>query len=297
MKRTRYRSDLLLAVAALLLASCSVQCTKSNETVAKDVSSSLSASTGVPIEVTCPELASDKATECQARAQTGETFTIEVKKGTDGDWDWTTKGVAFGDAVAKKIMPLLSERAGVPVEVVCPPLPSGKTCQAKAPTGETFEVLITKGEGENVDWETTGVAFGTAVAENITKLYAEAHGLQLPGITCPGIMVAGGATPPMCQARVQGIDVGFEITIGPDGAISTPRRGFVVSELAAKLAIDEMAKLGIEAEVDCGPPLRLSVPNSQFTCTARDTTGDTRPLYYRVTSDDGAIEMQDRPFE
>jgi hypothetical protein len=30
---------------------------------------------------------------------------------------------------------------------------------------------------------------------------------------------------------------------------------------------------------------------------ARDAAGDTRPLYYRVTSDDGGIEMQDAPFE
>jgi hypothetical protein len=299
MKRTRYRSDLLLAAAGLLLAGCSVQCTTGNEAerVAKQIAPAIAERAGGPVEVTCPELAADKPSECQARAQTGETFTVEVKKGADGDWDWTTKGVAFGGAVAEKIAPLLSERAGVPVEVTCPAIVLGKTCQARAQTGETFPIEVKQGEGENFDWETKGVAFGKAVAENITRLYAEAHGLQLPGVTCPGIMVEGSAEPATCQARVQGVDVGFDIQTGPDGATSIPRRGFVVSELAAKLAIDEMAKLGIQAEVDCGPALRISVPNSQFTCTAMDAGGETRPLYYRVTSDDGAIEMQNQPFE
>ena len=203
------------------------------------------------------------------------------------------------EKVAKQIAPLISERAGVPVEVTCAEFDPAKTnqCQAKAQTGQTFTVEVKKGAGENWDWETKGVAFGKAVAENITKLYAEAHGLQLPGLTCTGIMVEGSAEPATCQTRVQEVEVAFDIESGPDGATSTPRRGFVVSELAAKLAVDEMAKLGIQAEVDCGPPLRISVPNSQFTCLAKDATGDTRPLYYRVTSDDGGIEMQDRPFE
>jgi hypothetical protein len=71
----------------------------------------------------------------------------------------------------------------------------------------------------------------------------------------------------------------------------------VVSSLAVDLAKKALAKLQVEAEIDCGPALRLSVPGSTFICTARDSTGATRPLYYRVTDDNGRIEMRDRPFE
>lgn len=236
MKRTLHSYDLKLAAAALFLAGCSVQCTTGND----------------------------------------------------------------ADKVAKQIAPAIAERAGGPVEVTCPKLEAAQTnqCQAKAQSGQTFTVEVKKGAGENWDWETRGVAFGKAVAENITKLYAEAHGLELPGLTCTSIMVAGSAEPATCQARVQEVEVVFDIRVEADGnAMSTPRRGFVVSDLAAKLAMDELAKLNILAEVDCGPPLRISVPNSQFTCTATDPGGDTRPLYYRVTSDDGGIEVQSKPFE
>lgn len=235
MKRTLYRSDRLLAAVALLLASCSVECTTGGEgdKVAKQIAPAISAQAGVPVEVTCPDLDPAKPAQCQARAQSGETFAVEVKKSAGDKWDWETKGVAFGKTVA----------------------------------------------------------------ENITRLYAEAHGIQLPGLTCTGIMLEGGTAPATCQTRVHEVDVVFDIQPGPDGATSLPRRGFVVSELAAKLAIDELAKLGIQAEVDCGPALRISVPNSQFLCTAKDASGETRPLYYRVTSDDGGIEVQSKPFE
>jgi hypothetical protein len=235
MKRTLYRSDRPLAAFALLLAGCSVQCTTGDDAdkVAKQIAPALSEQAGAPVEVTCPELDPEKTSQCQARAQSGQTFAVEVKKDAAGNWDWETKGVAFG----------------------------------------------------------------TIVAGNITKLYAQSHGIELPGLTCTGIIIEGSAEPATCQTRVQNVEVAFDVALGADGATFTPRRGFVVSELAAKLAIDELAKLGIKAEVDCGPALRISLPNSQFTCTAKDPGGDTRPLYYRVTSDDGAIELQSKPFE
>jgi hypothetical protein len=210
----------------------------------------------------------------------------------------TTGGEA--DKVAKQIAPAIAEQAGAPVEVTCPDLDPAKTnqCQGKTQSGQTFAVEVKKdGAAGTWDWEPKGFAFGKPVAENITKLYAEAHGIQLPGLACTGIIMEGSAEPATCQARVQGVEVVFDVKNGPDGATFTPRRGFVVSELASKLAVDELAKLGVQAEVDCGPALRISVPNSQFTCTAKDAGGETRPLYYRVTSDDGAIEVQSKPFE
>ena len=89
MKRTLYRSDRPLAAIALLLAGCSVQCTTGDEAakVAKQIAPVLSAQAGAPVEVTCPELDPDKATQCQARAQSGQTFAVEVKKDAAGNWD------------------------------------------------------------------------------------------------------------------------------------------------------------------------------------------------------------------
>jgi hypothetical protein len=235
MKRTLYRADGPLAAAVLLLASCSVTCTTGGE--------------------------ADKAT--------------------------------------RQIAPEISARAGVPVEVTCPEFDPAKTnqCQASAQTGQTFSVEVKKGAGERWEWQPRGVDFGTAVAENITKLYAEAHGIQLPGLTCTPIVVEGSAEPPTCQARVQGVDVVFDVKPGPGGATFLPRRGFVVSSLAIELARDELAKLGIQAEVDCGPALRLSVPDSEFTCTVEDAAGDTRQIYFRVTDTDAGLRLRNKPFE
>lgn len=289
-------SSMALVLAAPLLTSCSVEWTTSNDSVAKQVSSAISERAGVSIEVTCPGLAPDRTNECQARAETGETFTVEVKKDTGDDWGWTTRDVAFGGAVSEKIAFLISERAGVPVAVTCPAFPFGKTCQARAETGETFPVEVKQSTGQTFYWEAKGATFGKAVAERITKLYAEAHQIQLPGLTCTGIILEGSTEPATCQAHVQDVTVVFDIKAESDGVSVTARRGFVPLELPAQLAVGEMARLGIEAKVDCGPVPRVSVPNSQFTCTARDASGDTQLVYYRVTGNNGALEMQGTPF-
>lgn len=200
--------------------------------------------------------------------------------------------------VAARIAPALSARAGVQVEVTCPERPraQGDECQARARTGETFAVAVRKA-GATWTHEPRGVAFGNAVTEQIATLYAEAHGIELPGLTCPPILLASRAQPVECHARVQGVDVVFDVTVGNEGAVFQGKRGFVVSSLAVELAEKALAKLQVEAEIDCGPSLRLSLPGATFTCTARDATGATRPLYYRIADDNGRIEMRDRPFE
>jgi hypothetical protein len=204
-----------------------------------------------------------------------------------------------GDEVAKQVTPAVSARAGVPVEITCPDLQENQVaqCQARAQTGETFTVEVSKGKGGAWTPEPRGVAFGKAVTEQITTLHAEAHGIELPGLTCPPILLASRKEPAQCQARVQGVDVVFDVTVGDQGAVFQGQRGFVVSSLAVDLAKKALAKVQVEADIDCGPALRLSVPGSTFTCTAKDSTGATRPLYYRVADDNGRIEMRDRPFE
>lgn len=235
MKRKPLRSRLAHAACMAILASCAAGCSKGGEAekVARQVAPAVSARAGVPVEITCPDLQETQVTQCQGRAQTGETFTVEARKGSDGIW-----------------------------------------------TGEP-----------------RGVVFGKAVTEQITTLYAEAHDIELPGLTCPPILLASRKEPVQCQTRVQGVDVVFDVTVGDQGAAFQGQRGFVVSSLAVDLAKKALARLQVEADIDCGPPLRLSVPGSTFTCTAKDSTGATRPLYYRVADDNGRIEMRDRPFE
>jgi hypothetical protein len=236
MKRTTLRSPLAHGLCLAILASHAAGCSGKRdeaEKVARQVAPAVSARAGVPVEITCPDLQETQPTQCQGRAQTGETFTVEVSKGNDGAWTS----------------------------------------------------------------EPRNVAFGKAVTEQITTLYSEAHGIELPGLTCPPILLASRKEPVQCQARVQGVDVVFDVTVGDQGAVFQGTRGFVVSSLAVDLAKKALAKLQVEADIDCGPALRLSVPGSTFTCTARDSTGATRPLYYRVADANGRIEMRDRPFE
>jgi hypothetical protein len=235
MKRKPSRSHLAPVACVAILASYVPGCGKGGEAeeVAREITPAVSARAGVPVEITCPEIRDDQVNQCQARAQTGETFTVEVRKGSSGAW---------------------------------------------TP-------------------EPRGVVFGKAVTEQITTLHSEAHGIELPGLTCPPILLASRKEPAQCQARVQGVDVVFDVTVEDEGAVFQGRRGFVVSSLAVDLARKALARLQVEAEIDCGPALRISVPGSTFTCTAKDATGATRPLYYRVADDNGRIEMRDRPFE
>jgi hypothetical protein len=203
------------------------------------------------------------------------------------------------EKVARDITPALSARAGVAVEITCPELrdDGAGQCQGRVPTGETFPVEVAKDSAGRFTAEPKGVAFGKAVTEQITTLYAEAHDIALPGLSCPPILLASRKEPVQCRARVQGVDVVFDVTLGDDGAAFHATRGFVVSSLAIDLARKALARLQVEADIDCGPALRLSVPGATFTCTARDATGATRPLYFRVADDNGRIELRDRPFE
>jgi hypothetical protein len=204
------------------------------------------------------------------------------------------------EKVAREITPAVSARAGVPVAITCPEIRAGQPtqCQARTPTGETFPVEVTQDSAGRFTAEPRGVAFGKAVTDQITTLYAAAHDIALPGLSCPPIVLAALEEPVQCRARVQGVEVVFDVTVGDDGAaVFQASRGFVVSSLAVDLARKALARLQVEADIDCGPALRLSVPGTTFTCTASDATGATRPLYFRVAGDDGRIELRDRPFE
>lgn len=202
------------------------------------------------------------------------------------------------EQLAAQIRAELQERAGVSVEVTCPALDPERDdrCSATAPNGETFSIDVRRGSDGDWSWESRGVAFGEPLAATMQAFYAEQHGITFSKIVCPAIVVQQGGDSVECKAHERGIEVIFRVAMGPERASFEPRRGFVVPALAAKLAVDELARLNIRAEVDCGSTLRLSVPGSTFTCTARDSNGDTRPLYYQVTDDDGGIRVQSRPF-
>jgi hypothetical protein len=208
-------------------------------------------------------------------------------------------GRGQAEKVAREVTPSVSARAGVPVEITCPDIDDNQVnrCEARAPTGETFAVEVKRGSDGAWAAEPRGVAFGHIVVEQITTLHAAAHDIELPGLTCPPILLASRAQPAQCQARVHGVDVVFDVTVANEAAVFHAQRGFVVSSLAVDLAKKALARLEIEAEIDCGPALRLSVPGATFTCTASDATGATRPLYFRVTDHNGRIDMRDRPFE
>lgn len=208
-------------------------------------------------------------------------------------------GRGQAEKVAGEVTPAVSARAGVPVAITCPDIRDDQVnrCEARAPTGEVFTVEVKRAGDGTWTPEPRGVAFGQAVVEQITTLHAAAHDIALPGLACPPILLAGRAQPAQCQARVDGVDVVFDVTVENEAAVFHAQRGFVVSSLAVDLARKALARLDIEAAIDCGPALRLSVPGATFTCTATDVTGATRPLYYRVADDNGRIEMRDRPFE
>lgn len=209
-----------------------------------------------------------------------------------------TAGGTSPEELAGQIRAKLQEQAGISVDVTCPDLDPERDnqCSAAAPGGETFSIRVKRGGDGDWTWETEGIAFGEPLAATIQAFYAQEHGLTIGKISCPPYVVHGQDEGAECKAQEQGIEVVFGVSMGPERASFEPKRGFVVSELAAKLAVDELAKLNIQAQVDCGPALRLSVPGSTFICTARDSSGGTQPLYYQVTDDDGGIRVQSKPF-
>ncbi|ACY14901.1 hypothetical protein [Haliangium ochraceum] len=189
----------------------------------------------------------------------------------------------------------LSERAGSSVDVSCPLLYTDKvaTCTATTEDGASFSVEVRSGPDDTWPWEAESLTFGRAVATQIDALYTEVHGIELGEVTCPTLIRDDQSA--RCSAQVRGVELVFDVTTGEDAPSFQPVQGFVVAKLAAKLAIDELAKLGVEAEVDCGPALRVSVPGETFTCTAKDATGAARPLYYEITGNDGQLRVRSTP--
>lgn len=204
------------------------------------------------------------------------------------------------EKLGKEISGKITAELGTDIKVTCPEVNTeGVTpCSAQAATGVSFVVEVKKNEKGTYDWEAKNVVSGKKLQTIITDRYKEMFQVQLDSVDCPALMIGQDSAHAECKAMSQGVEVPLDVTFANGGVSDVmPKSGVVVSSAAAKLAEDKLAEQGVSAKVDCGPALRISVPGSKFTCTATDANGETMTLYYRVTSNNGNIDMSGTPFE
>ena len=195
----------------------------------------------------------------------------------------------------------LQEQTGQEVELDCPKIEKKGTteCQVTTTAGAQFRITIQPGEEKDrFKWHTVDpIVVGKKMQADLVTAYQRDYEIKLEKPKCPEFLVLQPDSDVRCQARSSGIDVEVKVVM-KDGkpSIYAPVKGFINSEAAAGIASKEMAKQGLEMQVDCGVPVRVSAPGSRFKCTATDKDGKQYPLFYKVTDTTGGINIQTSPF-
>jgi hypothetical protein len=119
---------------------------------------------------------------------------------------------------------------------------------------------------------------------------AEDLGRQL-GVPIERVRCRPGAYPKTCTAEVAGPD-GLELTVTDDAdGLAWTLDGFVISTrpLAVEIAV-QLDELGVEAEVDCGPTLRVTHVGDRVPCTLH---GDLEgAAWARIVDDEARFELE-----
>jgi hypothetical protein len=111
------------------------------------------------------------------------------------------------------------------------------------------------------------------------------------GVPVTRVRCQGGSYPRTCTAEVPGTE-GLALTVaeGVDG-LEWTLQGFVISTkpLAVRIAI-ELDDLGVEAEVDCGPTLRVTHIGDRIRC---ELHGDLEgAAWARIVDDEARFELE-----
>jgi hypothetical protein len=111
------------------------------------------------------------------------------------------------------------------------------------------------------------------------------------GVPVAGVRCARGGYPKTCTAEIAGTE-GLALTVadGADG-LEWTLSGFVISTepLAVQIAI-ELDDLGVEADVDCGPTLRVTQIGDRIQCALRGELEGA--AWARIVDEEARFELE-----
>jgi len=198
-------------------------------------------------------------------------------------------------AIREKIAAQVSEE----FKVTCPAIVKDATtaCSVVMDGGQTFTVDVTS-KGGSVDYESKGVAFGKLLGPKLRDGMKSELSLELDEVSCPPVLLAHDGAEGLCQGKAKDLAVPIALRFDKKGEYNfQPTGGVIVTQKAEELVVGRFKAQNIEAKVSCGPqPFRLSVPGATFECQASDATGKSIPIYFRVTSATGDVDMGTEPF-
>lgn len=202
------------------------------------------------------------------------------------------------EKVAQKLKQAMKKQSGVDVEVTCPELnDDGVTeCTAKMANGGAF-IIEVKTDDDGFDWQSRGIAIGTLVEARVKEFFRSKLQITLDTLTCPKLSLLQDGGRIACTANSQGVDIAIDVTTSSSDLVDVlPKSGLVDSRATSRLVVKAFAEKNIQVKPDCGPPVRLSVPGTTFTCTATDADGVSKPVYFKINNKDGNVNMSSEPF-
>jgi len=184
-------------------------------------------------------------------------------------------------------------------KVTCPTIAKDAVtpCSVVMDGGQTFTVDVTS-KGSEVNYESRGVAFGKLLGPKLRDGVASEFALELDEVSCPPVILAHDGAEGQCQGNKGELVVPIALRFDKQGDYKfQPAGGVIVSSKAEELVVSRFKAQNIEVKASCGPPaLRLSIPGTTFECKASDATGKSIPIYFRVTSPTGDVDMNTTPF-
>ncbi len=191
--------------------------------------------------------------------------------------------------VEKQIGEKLTAEAGAPVSVTCPEIKLGEEnqCQASAPNGKQFPVLVTG--AKELSWRAENITFGPRLAPLVVEHLREKFGFRLPKPACPPVVTVGDKA--ACTARVKGVEVRVAFEMKADDAYFTDVTGVISSDKIEPWLAGQAPEKLRPATVDCGPRIRVSVPETSFHCTVTGANGEAFDVEIGITSATGDVKV------
>jgi hypothetical protein len=179
------RCNRLRALGMLVLALGHGSCTGSGEAerLSQQLSAEVSAKAGMQVAVTCPDFVPDGITRCQARPADGQTFTLEVRRTADGNWEWKGDQAMTGSSLAEYIVEQLAENFQAQLsDVTCPTVVakgSGQPTSCRGRVEGVDMVIDVEFKPDGIDLTTHPGFLNPAFAAQVARDELARRGMQV----------------------------------------------------------------------------------------------------------------------
>lgn len=198
---------------------------------------------------------------------------------------------------------LAGKLGGGTIAVQCPgdrPIKKGDVFECTVTAGtHTLKANVTQEDDKGtVAWEITDGIVALTIkggTEDLIRQYIEKNlGVANVEVKCPDtIEVATGGTFE-CGAEIDGVKVTAGVEQQNDQGNVSYRltRGVVLSEKLSIIVEAELKAQGVAAKIDCGAPIRLSKPGTNFECKAVDDQGVPAVVEVKINDDNGDVDWR-----